>query len=83
MQIFIRLGGSSRLQHQPLDFLGMQPNLVHVKLTNFSDTFREIIRLIGENTSDRSEIGRPLSNDSPRCPRSAWMSCVRWRTEHW
>lgn len=36
--IFIRLGCFSKLQNQPVDRLGQQPDLVQVKLANLSDS---------------------------------------------
>lgn len=63
--IFIRLGCFSKLQHQPVDFLGQQTNLVQVKLANLSNSSRKIICLIGENADYRSEIGGSLSNHDP------------------
>ena len=64
--IFIRLGSFSKLQHQPIDLLSQQPDLVQVKLTNLSNSIREIICLISQNAHHRSEIGWPLSKDDSK-----------------
>ena len=53
-------------QHQPIDLLSQQPDLVQVKLTNLSNSIREIICLISQNAHHRSEIGWPLSKDDSK-----------------
>ncbi len=64
--VFIRLGGFSKLQHQSVDLLRQQPNLIQVKTTDLSDAFRQIIRLVSKNANDRSEVGRSLRHDDPK-----------------
>lgn len=63
--IFIRFDRFSKFQHQPVDFLGQQPDLIQVKLAHLSNSSRKIICLIGQNSHYRSEIGGSLNNDDP------------------